>query len=414
LGKYNVRACDYIINVRRLFMGEAKVLVELFSEEPLENVMAMVKYQPEKIIFLGHKDNMITRKIHDIERFRDRKCPNVSLEFQELPKDSLNKLIDTISGIIREYPDVRFELTGGSEMLLIALGCVSARMHVSKLRIDPFTGKEIDIRGNEVITSDYRFDISIADDIVLHGGLLTDKTGSFSEWKFTREFRGDIMVMWDICRKYKGDWNKYCSRIEELLKYAPDQSEGWYEFNLSTIGTAVLLLRDLAEENLLKDYRETGKKIRFKFKNNMIKKVIIKTGNLLELHVYEVATRDEYLFTDAVIGANIDWDGELYDSSKPGYDTMNEIDVILMKNVCPIFVSCKSGKAGGLALHELETVSRKFGGKYARKALVLARPCDDTAGTNFFKQRAKDMHIWIIDDVFRMSDEVLLKKLKRI
>ena len=93
---------------------------------------------------------------------------------------------------------------------------------------------------------------------------------------------------------------------------------------------------------------------------------------------------------------------------------MNEIDVILMRNVCPIFISCKSGKAGGLALHELATVSRKFGGKYARKALVLAKSCDDTAGAQFFKQRAKDMHIWIIDDVYRMSDEQLLHKLKKI
>ena len=93
---------------------------------------------------------------------------------------------------------------------------------------------------------------------------------------------------------------------------------------------------------------------------------------------------------------------------------MNEIDVILMKQVCPIFISCKSGKAGGLALHELETVSRKFGGKYARKALVLARACDNTTGTLYFKQRARDMHIWIIDDVFRMSDEQLINKLKRI
>lgn len=146
----------------------------------------------------------------------------------------------------------------------------------------------------------------------------------------------------------------------------------------------------------------------------MIKRIIGKAGNMLELHVYEVATRDGYIFSDAIIGAHIDWDGEIHDFEHPGYDTMNEIDVILMKNVCPIFISCKSGKAGGSALHELETVSRKFGGKYARKALVLAKACDDTTGTQYFKQRARDMHIWIIDDVFRLSDEQLLNKLKRI
>ena len=40
-------------------------MVEFYSEEPLENVMAMIKYRPEKIIFLGHKDNMITKRINN-------------------------------------------------------------------------------------------------------------------------------------------------------------------------------------------------------------------------------------------------------------------------------------------------------------------------------------------------------------
>ena len=391
-----------------------KVMVEFYAEEPLENIMAMMKYRPEKIIFLGHKDNMITKRINDIKQFRDRKCPDTELDFIEVPKDDLNGAIDILTNIIRENPGVRFELTGGSELILIALGCIAARMNISKLRIDPFTGKEIDIRGDQVVTSDYHFNITIEDDIILHGGMLTSQTGSFSEWKFTDEFREDIRIMWDICKSYRGSWNKYCATIDELRKNTPNQNEGWVEIYKNHLGDAINLLRDLNEEGLIKDYSETNKRVSFKFKNNMIRKVIGKAGNILELHVYEVATRDSYVFTDAVIGAHIDWDGEIHDYSHPGYDTMNEIDVILMKNVCPIFISCKSGKAGGHALHELETVTRKFGGKYARKALILAKACDNTTGTMYFKQRAKDMKIWIIDDVFRLSDEQLFNKLKRI
>ncbi len=391
-----------------------KVMVEFYAEEPLENVMAMIKYRPEKIIFLGHKDNMITKRINDIKDFRDKKCPDTELEFIEVPKDDLNGAIDMLSDIIRENPGVRFELTGGSELILIALGCIAARMNISKLRIDPFTGKEIDIRGDQVVTSDYHFNISIAEDIILHGGLLTNQTGSISEWKFTDEFREDIRTMWDICKVYRGNWNKHCATIDELRKNTPNQKEGWVEIYKNPLGEAITLLRDLEKEGLIKDYSETNKRVSFRFKNNMIRKVIGKAGNILELHVYEVATRDNYVFTDAVIGAHIDWDGEIHDYTHPGYDTMNEIDVILMKNVCPIFISCKSGKAGGHALHELETVTRKFGGKYARKALILAKACDNTTGTMYFKQRAKDMKIWIIDDVFRLSDEQLFNKLKRI
>lgn len=391
-----------------------KVMVEFYSEEPLENVMAMIKYRPEKIIFLGHKDNMITKRINDLKDFRDKKCLDTELEFIEVPKDDLNATIDIITEIMRDNPGVRFELTGGSELILIALGCIAARMNISKLRIDPFTGKEIDIRGDQVVTSDYHFNVSIEEDIILHGGTLTSQTGSFSEWKFTDEFREDIRIMWDICKSYRGNWNKHCATIDELRKNTPNQNEGWVEIYKNPLGEAINLLRDLEQEGLIKDYSETNKRVSFKFKNNMIRKVIGKAGNILELHVYEVATRDSYVFTDAIIGAHIDWDGEVHSVDNPGYDTMNEIDVILMKNVCPIFISCKSGKAGGHALHELETVTRKFGGKYARKALILAKACDNTTGTMYFKQRAKDMKIWIIDDVFRMSDEQLFNKLKRI
>lgn len=395
-------------------MERTKVMVEFYSQEPLENVMAMIKYRPEKIIFLGHKDSMITKRIKDIKDFRDFQCPRTDLEFIEVPKDDLNGAIDMLTGIIRENPGVRFELTGGSELILIALGCIAARMDISKLRIDPFTGKEIDIRGAVVRTTDYHYNIGIAEDIILHGGVLTNKTGSYSEWKFTEEFREDIRTLWDICKKYKTNWNKYCSIIDELRKNTPNQREGWEMLYKSQLGEAIHLLEDLRDVRMIKDYSESGKRVNFRFKNNMVKKVIGKAGNILELHVYEVATRDGYLFTDAIIGAHIDWDGEIHSIENPGYDTINEIDVILMKNVCPIFISCKNGKVGGSALHELETVSRKFGGKYARKALVLGKACDNTTGTQYFKQRARDMHIWVIDDVFRLSDEQLLNRLKRI
>lgn len=395
-------------------MEKSKVLVEFYSDEPLENVMAMLKYHPERIIFLGHKDNMITKRINDIKQFRDQQSPNTELEFIEVPKDDLDGAIELITKLIRDNPGVRFELTGGSELILIALGCVAARMNISKLRIDPFTGKEIDINGSVVTTSDYKFAIGIAEEIILHGGVLTPQTGSYSEWKFTEEFRADIRTLWDLCRKYKSNWNRHCACIDELMKASHKGNDGFVELHKNPLGDTIQFVRDLLSLDMIKDYTEIGKKVTFRFKNNSIKKIIHKAGNLLELHVYEVATREKYLFSDAIIGAHIDWDGEIHNFEHPGYDTINEIDVILMKTVCPIFISCKSGKAGGLALHELETVSRKFGGKYAKKALVLARACEPNVGTKYFLQRAKDMHIWVIDDVFRLNDEQLLDKLKRI
>ena len=140
--------------------------------------------------------------------------------------------------------------------------------------------------------------------------------------------------------------------------------------------------------------------------------------------MYEVASRRRDIFSDEIIGAMIDWNGDKSQQEKidfandyqrymnASYDTINEIDVILMQSCVPIFISCKSGKATSNSLHELQTVTSRFGGKYARKALVMALPCDESSsGTSFFKQRAKEMHIWVIDNVYSMTDDELLKKL---
>ena len=84
-------------------MERTKAIVKFFSQEPIENVMVMMKYMPERVIFLGHKDNMITKQIRDIEQFRDHKYPDMELEFIEVPKDDLDNIIGTLAGIIREF-----------------------------------------------------------------------------------------------------------------------------------------------------------------------------------------------------------------------------------------------------------------------------------------------------------------------
>ena len=55
----------------------------------------------------------------------------------------------------------------------------------------------------------------------------------------------------------------------------------------------------------------------------------------------------------------------------------------------PVIVSCKSGnQANKDAIYELETVARRFGGKYARKMLVSVKNM-----THVDKERAAEMDV---------------------
>lgn len=404
------------------------VFVEFFSDEALENVMCMLQYKPDKLIFLGHKSTMLTRKIQSFTAFAKLKSPKTELEFIEVPRDDLDKCIEAINEISDKYPDATYELTGGGEMLFIAFGYISARKELNTLRIDPYTGIEMRMKAGEAPTQHWdNIQISVKENIVLHGGTLTRQTGSYSTWSFTEDFKEDIRIIWDIAKSLRHKWNKYCSTIEDVIKSFPGDESEHYSLPKAALGEASVLFYKLNDKGMLRDFHTDNKRIKFRFKSESIKHIVTKTGNILELHVYEVASRRSDVFSDEIIGAMIDWNADKNEEEKKtfasdyerymnaSYDTINEIDVILMQACVPIFISCKSGKANSNSLHELETVTHRFGGKYARKALVMALPCDETSsGSAFFKQRAKEMHIWVIDNIYSMTDDQLLKKLMLI
>ena len=121
------------------------------------------------------------------------------------------------------------------------------------------------------------------------------------------------------------------------------------------------------------------------------------------------------LYNDVVTGAFIDWDSELHELKDPVKDTTNEIDVILMKGLVPIFVSCKNGFVDQAELYKLHTVAEHFGGPYAKKVLICTYYGNDPgAGHQYFLQRAKDMDIRVIENVHELSNEDFYKKIKNI
>lgn len=399
--------------------------VEFFSDEALENVMCLLQYKPDNIVYLGYKVTMVTRKMKSLINFSKIVSPETRLEFIEVQRDNLDSCIDSLNKVSDKYPDAFYELTGGGEMLLIAFGFISATKNLKTLRIDPYTGLEVNmLPGLKPSQHKDKIKISVKENIILHGGLLTRQTGSYSTWSFTTEFKEDIRTIWDIARRLEHKWNRYCSVIEDVVKANPCDETGYYVLPKSSLGEAGTLLGKLNGKGMLRDFSQDNKRIRFRFKNNSIRHIVTKTGNILELHVYEVASRAPEIFTDRIIGAMIDWNGDKSESEKAtfasdyekymhaSYDTINEIDVVLMRSTAPIFISCKSGKASSNSLHELETVTRRFGGKYASKALAMALPLESSSsGNSFFRERAKEMHIWVIDNIYHMTDEELLNKL---
>ena len=107
------------------------------------------------------------------------------------------------------------------------------------------------------------------------------------------------------------------------------------------------------------------------------------------------------------------YDEYSYDK-KTGIITLHEIDVILMKGMIPVFVSCKNGNVEEDELYKLDTVASRFGGTYAKKVLIATKLGKKPGGVEHFKQRARDMKIHLIDGVHEFDDARFQKMIRNL
>ena len=103
---------------------------------------------------------------------------------------------------------------------------------------------------------------------------------------------------------------------------------------------------------------------RGKLKNEEITPLV---GDKVEIEITDEENNTP-LCNDVMSGVHIDWDGTIHRAY--GKDVLNEIDVMTLHGNVLTFISCKSGNMDSgkalNAMYELETVARRFGGKYAK------------------------------------------------
>ena len=144
-----------------------------------------------------------------------------------------------------------------------------------------------------------------------------------------------------------------------------------------------------------------------------------KAGQALEMKIYltAIATEDkgQPVYQDVCNGVKIDWDGKFHDEDTENiYDTENEIDLLMMHNMVPVFVSCKNGFVDANELYKLNTVAQRFGGQYAKKILVATSIPKNSEAAKYLRQRARDMQIRLLEDVQKMDDKTLRDKLTNL
>ena len=409
-----------------MFLGvfEIKTLIELFDRSQIENVIAALRFNPQKIVFIGFKEVMTKRRQKALSDFFAMREMNIEFEFEIVERYDFDAIVGKLNSILDRNDDCCFDLTGGKELVLTAMGVVSTLRDVPMFQINVRTGDFIKIKNCEDLIGTEKSTMLLKESVVLNGCSVVYTERDDFKWDLNTEFKRDLEVIWQISKRNCGLWNRQCGVFENIERFGQIDEEYRVSVNLKYMRECnqdVLLHKqvvdNLLQNNLLLEYVRQGDMLCFRYKNKQIHQCITKAGNILELYSYmlfkEITEEEPGYYDDIDIGVYIDWDGVIHDITSEKKDTKNEIDVMLMRDLVPIFVSCKNGKVHKEALYELATVSDKFGGKYAKKFLLTTYVSSDDDGRKYLIQRAHDMNITVIEGVERLERDEFKSLLKK-
>ena len=397
-------------------------LIEFYDKARIENIAGALLARADKLILVGDQRKAMERSKPVYEELIKERGRSTEVCYVTVNKNNLQNIIEKLDEVIDGNDECIFDLTGGDDLFLVAAGTLierfAGKVMCHRFNLKNSTVTDCDADGNTVSVES--FDVSIEENIRLYGGRIIDNGYKFT---FNDEFNRDANNIWSIAKNDLRYWNfcsitiknimENCNKAEGLnITYSVDARDttgrkgGSYGLNES-------FLRSLEASGLIHSLKY-GDEVSFGFKNEAVMNVISTPGKMLEVIVASKLSeiKDELgnkLYNDIRVGVMIDWSTE--DDQSP---TLNEIDVLAMKDAIPIFISCKSGIFDADELYKLQTVATRFGEDYAKKVIVFTSPEMLRGNLEYIRGRADDMGIRRIENPDGISDAEFERLLKSV
>ena len=389
-----------------------QTLIELYDERPLENVLGVEVFRPERVVYVCPDD------FHDEKRVRARleayfkhRGLTPELIFVRASVYETEEMLALFCSITEKYPDCAMDITGGTDAVLFAAGllCVSADIPVFTYsrRRNCF----YDIRGAAFADAlPCKVQYTVEDCFLMAGGSM--RSGRVDN-AILEKYLDDIEPFFRLYLKYRRGWTK---TVTYMQRVSPAGADGSYNLEVhgdyrvkgergSRIEAPVEALRAMEKIGFLQELEIVPEEtVSFRFRDGQIRTWLRDVGSVLELYVYK-ACLDTGLFRDVRTSAVVDWEGD--GSAKA---VSNELDVMCTRGVTPVFISCKTCDVKTEALNELAILRDRFGGKMARAAIVTAE-----RGGAAMRNRASELGIMVIDlnDLMAGRIDKRLKSLMR-
>ena len=380
-------------------------LISFFDEDPLDNIGDILFLNPDLCIFLGESSATMTKCLNRIRKLLDsRKLPTQVLA-QSVPYGDMDSAKDVLTRLVAKYPDAILDVSGGSEMMISLAGTISETFDVPIYQRRRRSSHIHWQNGFKYTTN--RVHLTVSEVVSLHCGVILNAQKAP---KPKEELTRDIRTLWEVARTNMAGYNALCNSLSYLMKRNRSQSELELTVDPSDLSNAPYvdkeLLSAMDEAKLIEGLSFENGGLHLRFRSYDMQNLVTKAGCLLEFATCIAAGRS----SDSAVGVVMDWDGVVGGSSA---QTRNELDVMLTYGMLPVCISCKNGRFDKEALYELDTVSRHFAGRFAKRILVASYVGQPESTVETLKQRAIDMEIVPLFNVQNYSFDEFTGELRK-
>ena len=368
-----------------------KTLIEFYDERPIENVLATEVFAPEETVFICPPEIAGNKALkQSLEKyFALRRC-SARLRFVPVSLLDAVKVEKKLRKVLAEHADCAMDITGGTDAALFAAGAVSGDTPV-------FTYSRKKNAFFEIKNAPFahglpcEIHLNAESCFLMAGGALLPGRADNAELKDRLD---QIDRLFSVYSEYRRVWNRQISCYQKISS-ATDP--GLWGEGPRTVradkGLVVLdggLLHALEREALILDLQADENSVSFRFADETVRFWLRDMGSVLELQVYRACAAAQ-CFDDVVLSAVVNWQS----GDKKSEAVTNEIDVMAVRGVQPVFISCKTCEIKTEALNELAILRDRFGGKGSRAIIVTSAPA--ARGRAVMRHRAAELGIEVIE-----------------
>ena len=102
-------------------------IVEFFDREMLENIIGTLMFQPERVVLFGRDLKKLAAFQKNMAQVLANKNIHTKILIESVNTTEYASVVKKLNGFIDAYPDCVFDLTGGEELILVAMEYFSRR-----------------------------------------------------------------------------------------------------------------------------------------------------------------------------------------------------------------------------------------------------------------------------------------------